>query len=76
MPDPEMGERVCAYIQPRVGAKLDFDAIISHLKDLGASVLQFPERIEFVDAMPLTKVGKLDKRRLREDIESKLSAEL
>ncbi len=75
MPDREMGERVCAYIQPRDGAKIDFAAIISHLKGLGASVLQFPERIEFVDAMPLTKVGKLDKRRLREDIESKLSAE-
>ncbi len=75
MPDSEMGERVCAYIQPRDGATLDFAAIISHLRNLGASVLQFPERIEFVDAMPLTKVGKLDKRRLREDIESKLSAE-
>ncbi|MBI5252145.1 MAG: AMP-binding protein [Desulfomonile tiedjei] len=75
MPDREMGERVCAYIQPRDGARLDFAAIISHLKELGASVLQFPERIEFVEAMPLTKVGKLDKRRLREDVEEKLSAQ-
>ena len=32
MPDPEMGERVCAYIQPRPGARLHFDDIISFLK--------------------------------------------
>ncbi len=75
MPDNEMGERVCSYIQPRTGAKLDFAAIISHLKGLGASVLQLPERIGFVDAMPLTKVGKLDKRVLRDNITSKLLAE-
>jgi non-ribosomal peptide synthetase component E (peptide arylation enzyme) len=74
MPDPELGERVCAYVQPRVGAELTFDTIISYLRSQGASVLQLPERIEFVDKMPLTKSEKVDKRRLREDIESKLSA--
>lgn len=72
MPDPDMGERVCAYIQPRAGAKLDFATVISYLRGLGASVLQLPERIEFVDKMPLTQSEKVDKRRLREDIESKL----
>jgi len=75
MPDPELGERVCAYIQPRDGAKLGFDTIISFLKSSGVSVLQLPERIEFLEAMPLTKAGKLDKRVLREDIASKLLSE-
>ena len=72
MPDPDMGERVCAYIQPKPGTKLSFDSIISFLKDKGASVLQLPERIEFVDAIPFTKAEKIDKTALREDIESKL----
>ncbi len=72
MPDSQMGERVCAYIQLRTGAELDFTTVISYLKGLGASVLQLPERIEFVDKMPLTQSEKVDKRRLREDIESKL----
>lgn len=75
MPDAEMGERVCAYIQPRNGANLDFATIISYLKGLGASVLQLPERIEFVEKMPLTKTEKLDKRSLREDIARKLQSE-
>jgi 2,3-dihydroxybenzoate-AMP ligase/mycobactin salicyl-AMP ligase len=74
MPDLVMGERVCAYIEPKAGAQLTFDHIISFLKGEKASVLQLPERIEFIDAMPYTGAQKLDKRYLREDIENKLRA--
>ena len=62
MPDPVLGERACAYIQLKPGAKLSFEDIISFLKSKGASVLQSPERVEFIDDMPLTKVGKPDKK--------------
>jgi non-ribosomal peptide synthetase component E (peptide arylation enzyme) len=72
MPDPVMEEKACAYIQPMPRAELDFDTIIAFLKDNKASVLQFPERIEFTDAMPLTQTGKLDKRALIEDIRVKI----
>jgi 2,3-dihydroxybenzoate-AMP ligase/mycobactin salicyl-AMP ligase len=74
MSDPVMGERVCAYIEPKAGAQLTFDDIIFFLKGEKASVLQLPERIEFIDAMPYTGAQKLDKRYLREDIENKLRA--
>jgi len=72
MPDPLMGERVCAYIQPKGGARLSFEGIIAFLKEQKASVLQLPERIEFVDAMPYTSAQKTDKRRLQEDIRKRL----
>jgi 2,3-dihydroxybenzoate-AMP ligase len=72
MPDPLMGERVCAYIQPKAGARLCFDDIISFLKGQKAAVLQLPERIEFITAMPYTGAEKVDKRSLRQDIEKKL----
>ncbi len=75
MPDPVMGERVCAYIEPNRGAQLTFDDIISFLKREKASVLQLPERIEFIDVMPYTGAQKLDKRYLREDIGNKLRVE-
>ncbi len=74
MPDPEMGERVCAYIQTKPGADLSFEMIINFLKNKGASVLHLPERIEFIDAMPLTRTGKLDKMALTEDIKKKIGA--
>jgi non-ribosomal peptide synthetase component E (peptide arylation enzyme) len=73
MPDPVMGERVCAYIQPKPGANLNFDKIIAYLKERKASVLQFPERIEFIVEMPLTKAEKVDKKALIEDIKKKIS---
>jgi len=74
MPDPVMGERVCAYIQPKPGANLNFDKIIAYLKERKASVLQFPERIEFIEDMPLTKAEKVDKKTLTEDIKKKISS--
>ncbi|MGD2126116.1 MAG: AMP-binding protein [Desulfobacteraceae bacterium] len=74
MPDPVMGERVCAYVQPKAGAQLTFDEIISFLKEQKASVLQLPERIEFIEAMPYTGAQKIDKKSLCEDIEKKLQA--
>jgi non-ribosomal peptide synthetase component E (peptide arylation enzyme) len=73
MPDRELGERICAYIQPKGGAKPSLDDVISFLKSKGASVLQLPERIELIDIMPLLNIGKIDKKALREDIRQKLA---
>ncbi|MCJ7595030.1 MAG: AMP-binding protein [Desulfobacterales bacterium] len=72
MPDPVMGERVCAYIKCKAGATRTFEEIISFLKGQRASVSQLPERIEFIEVMPFTKTEKVDKRALIEDIEKKL----
>ena len=46
--------------------------MVSFLKGRGASVLQLPERVELVAELPLTKVGKVDKKVLREDIKKKV----
>ena len=72
MPDPHLGEKACAYIQTLPSANLDFEKVISFLRSRGSSVLLLPERIEFVDEMPLTKTGKVNKRFLVEDIRQKL----
>jgi non-ribosomal peptide synthetase component E (peptide arylation enzyme) len=75
MPDPLMGERICAYIQPVAGCTLTFEAVITFLRGEKASVQQLPERIEFVEAMPYTAAQKLNKTALKEDIAGKLEAE-
>ena len=76
MPDPVFGERVCAYIQSKAGTRLSFEKVIAHLKAKKASVLQLPERIEFIESMPFTKAEKVDKKFLREDIEKKLATKV
>jgi len=75
MPDPLMGERVCAYVQPQAGCELTFEAVIAFLREEKASVLELPERIEFIDRMPVTPAQKLDRNALRKDIAAKLAAE-
>ena len=76
MPDKLMGERVCAYIETEKDSALSFEAIIEFLKSQKASVLQLPERIVFIEKMPMTGVGKLDKTALRKDIEKKIIDEV
>ena len=75
MPDPLMGERACAYIETSADETLTFDDVITFLREQKAAVLQLPERIEFIEKMPLTKAAKLDKQALRRDIEKKLGVE-
>lgn len=72
MPDPIMGERACAYIETKPNAKLTLDDVIAFLKQQNVAVLQYPERVELIDRMPLTMAEKVDKLALRKDIENKL----
>jgi non-ribosomal peptide synthetase component E (peptide arylation enzyme) len=72
MPDPVLGERICAYVSLVPGARISGDAIITFLKDNGSSVQQLPEKVVFLEELPTTKVGKIDKNALREDIRKRL----
>jgi 2,3-dihydroxybenzoate-AMP ligase len=72
MPDKTLGERICAYVHLKEGTTLTFEELVAYLRGIGASVLQLPERLEFIDSIPLTKVGKADKKALKEDITKKL----
>ena len=72
MPDKELGEKVCAYVQPVAGVKPDPEEIERFMESKGASKLLIPERFEFIDALPMTEAGKHDKKALREDIKQHL----
>lgn len=72
MPDAELGERACAYVQAKGKARPNLGELVAFLRGRGASVLQLPERLELIDRIPLTAVGKPDKRALRADLEQRL----
>ncbi|KOV81738.1 class I adenylate-forming enzyme family protein [Nocardia sp. NRRL S-836] len=63
-PDEKVGEAVHLYLVLDDGHELDFDAVrssvIAELGDLYA-----PRDVTVVPQLPLTKVGKVDKRKLR-----------
>ncbi|MGJ9374199.1 (2,3-dihydroxybenzoyl)adenylate synthase [Nesterenkonia sp. CF4.4] len=75
MPDPVLGEKVCLYAQTTQGYTLTLEQVTEHLHKAGVAAYKIPERIEIVDEIPTTKVGKIDKKALREDIAKRLSAE-
>lgn len=76
MPHPELGEQVCAYLVLRRGTEpLTVDGMRDYLARRGVARYKWPERLETIDALPLTKVGKVDKNALRADIAAKLARE-
>jgi non-ribosomal peptide synthetase component E (peptide arylation enzyme) len=76
MPDRVYGEKACAYLIMRPGhALLTVPEIGAYLVSLGLAKYKLPERVEAIDVFPLTRVGKVDKGALREDVARKLAAE-
>ena len=62
--DPLLGEKSCAFVVAR--QVLRPSALRQHLFALGAAEYKLPDRFRFIDAMPLTPFGKIDKRQLRD----------
>lgn len=76
MPDPVLGERVCAYVVVKNDCRLPGVAeLAQHLERLGLAKFKWPERVVVVEELPLTKVGKLDKAVLRTQIRELLEME-
>ncbi|WJS83260.1 (2,3-dihydroxybenzoyl)adenylate synthase [Paracoccus sp. TOH] len=68
-PDAHLGEKSCAFLVLRDGAgKHSPPALRRHLLDLGVAEYKLPDRFRFLPELPLTAVGKIDKRRLRDSL--------
>jgi cyclohexanecarboxylate-CoA ligase len=67
MPDAVMGEKVCAYVIPRDGARPTLDDLRAHLEGLGLARFKLPERLVVRDVLPRTASGKVQKTPLREE---------
>lgn len=66
MDDPEMGEKVCAFVVCRDGARITLSKITEFLKDKGLARFKWPERIEIIDSLPRVASGhKVDKTKLK-----------
>jgi fatty-acyl-CoA synthase len=75
VPHERWGERPLALISLRPEATADEDEIRRYLEERVAS-WWVPDLIEFVDQLPKTGVGKIDKRRLREQYATRLGSEI
>ena len=71
MPDPRLGERGCAYLATD-GVSVTLEDVRAHLHRLDVAKFKWPERVELLEALPRTKVGKLDKLAMTADITARL----
>ena len=67
VPDPVLGERMCACVVPRPGARLALDDLCAYLLQQGIAKFKLPERLEIFDDLPLVPgFNKVAKKVLRE----------
>lgn len=64
IPDPELGERMCACVIPRPGRELSLSELLEFLATLEIAKHKLPEALALVDHFPLTPVGKVSKKEL------------
>lgn len=63
-PDEKWGEAVKAFVVLQPGAQLTAAEVIDHVRERKGRV-QAPKSVEFIDELPVTPLGKLDKKVLR-----------
>lgn len=71
MPDSLMGEKSCAFVVTHSVFKPV--QLRRHLRELGVAEFKLPDRFVRVDRLPLTPVGKVDKKHLRETLDTQRS---
>jgi long-chain acyl-CoA synthetase len=74
MPDAYRGEAPAAFVQPVPGATLTAEALREFLKDK-LNPVEMPRLIEIRDSLPRTLVGKLSKKELKQELETRPAAE-
>ena len=75
MPDPILGEKMCACLLLRPGRTLALRELVDFLAAQEIAKFKLPERIEILPEFPLSTFGKVSKKSLGEMVAAKLAAE-
>ena len=74
VPDQERGEMMLAACVLVPGQALTLADISAHLTNVGIARQKYPERLEIIEAMPMTAAGKIRKVELRAQFSKTLAA--
>ncbi|MCC6608084.1 MAG: AMP-binding protein [Burkholderiales bacterium] len=74
MPDPSLGEKMCAFVVLRKGGALTLEALVAFLMGKEIAKFKLPERLEIVPDLPVSTFGKVSKKALAETVAAKLAA--
>jgi 2,3-dihydroxybenzoate-AMP ligase len=71
VPDPNLGERMCACVILRDGQALAFDELKKFLMAKEIAKYKIPERLELMPDFPVSTFGKVSKKKLAEMVTHK-----
>jgi len=69
VPDPNLGEKMCACIVLKSGLSLSFPELVSFLKDKEIAKFKLPESMLLCEDFPVSTFGKVSKKILAEQAE-------
>ena len=75
MPDPNMGEKMCAFVILKKNQTLVLKELVDFLLTKEIAKFKLPERLEVLPDFPVSTFGKVSKKALGELITEKLKAE-
>ena len=75
MPDPVFGEKACACVVTVPGQTLAFDELVAFLRGRQIASFKLPERLELFAELPVSPVGKILKRELRDIVAARVEGE-
>ncbi len=74
VPDPDLGERMCACVVLRDSGSLSLDDLKTFLLRKEIAKYKLPERLEIFSDLPLSVFGKVSKKELTETVSRKMAA--
>ncbi len=75
MPDPLLGERMCACVILKRDCSLTLKELVAFLMGKEIAKFKLPERIEILEDFPVSTFGKVSKKTLSEMVAKKLEQE-
>jgi 2,3-dihydroxybenzoate-AMP ligase len=75
VPDPMLGEKMCACVIPRGGQSLTLAQLTEFLAGMEIARFKLPERLELMEEFPVSAFGKVSKKTLVEIMSRKLGRE-
>jgi len=71
VPDPNLGEKMCACVVLKKNRSLTFAQLVEFLKEKEIAKFKLPERLEIVPEFPVSTFGKVSKKALVELVTQK-----
>ncbi len=75
IPDARLGERACAFIQPRAGTDPSPAELRRYMRGREVAAFKIPDEIRIVAGFATTAVGKISRRQLRDSLRAEVLAE-